>query len=51
MGELDTGTRTVVYCQSGIRSAVAASWMRTQGFDDIADVVGGYAAWDSLVGA
>jgi glyoxylase-like metal-dependent hydrolase (beta-lactamase superfamily II)/rhodanese-related sulfurtransferase len=51
VGELDPTKRTVVYCQSGIRSAVAASWMRTRGFDDVADVVGGYAAWSSLVGA
>lgn len=49
--ELDATKRTVVYCQSGVRSAVAASWMRTKGFADVADVVGGYAAWSTLVGA
>lgn len=49
--ELDPAKRTVVYCQSGVRSAVGASWLRTKGFTDVADVVGGYDAWKLLVGA
>jgi hydroxyacylglutathione hydrolase len=42
--ELEPGRRTVVYCQSGRRSAIAASWLRAHGFTDVADVVGGYDA-------
>lgn len=49
--ELDPAARTVVYCRSGARSSVAASWLRTKGFGDVADVVGGYDAWNALVGA
>lgn len=46
--ELDLNRPVVVYCASGMRSSVAASWLRTQGFADVADVLGGYQAWSSL---
>ena len=51
VGELDPAARTIVYCQSGVRSAVGASWLRAQGFADVADVVGGYSAWSALAPA
>jgi hydroxyacylglutathione hydrolase len=35
----------VVHCQGGSRSAVAASVLAAAGFDDVKNVVGGYAAW------
>lgn len=46
--ELDPASRVVVYCAGGTRSSVAASFLRSRGFGDVADVVGGYEAWASL---
>ena len=45
LGELEPTARTVVYCASGMRSSVGASFLRTNGFVDVVDVVGGYQAW------
>ncbi len=38
---------TVVYCAGGYRSSVAASVLRQHGFDDVSDILGGYAAWSA----
>ena len=46
--ELDPKRPVVAYCQSGMRSSVAASWLSANGFDDVADVIGGYQAWTLL---
>jgi glyoxylase-like metal-dependent hydrolase (beta-lactamase superfamily II)/rhodanese-related sulfurtransferase len=46
-GDLDPDAPTVVYCASGIRSAIAASLLRAQGFGRVADLRGGYDAWHS----
>jgi rhodanese-related sulfurtransferase/glyoxylase-like metal-dependent hydrolase (beta-lactamase superfamily II) len=35
----------VVYCASGYRSQVAASLLRSTGFRDVSDLLGGYGAW------
>jgi hydroxyacylglutathione hydrolase len=35
----------VVYCQSGARSAAAASALRAAGLSNIQDLAGGYDAW------
>lgn len=40
----DTGP-IAVHCQSGARSAVAASVLRAAGFADVTNVDGGYTAW------
>ena len=45
VGGLDRKAPTVVYCAGGYRSAIAASLLRSHGFDDVSDLVGGYAAW------
>ena len=37
----------VVHCATGYRSAIAASRMRLHGFQHVADLVGGLAAWES----
>jgi len=37
----------VVYCASGYRSAIAAGLLRRDGFPNVADLVGGLAAWGS----
>jgi rhodanese-related sulfurtransferase len=43
--ELDRARRTVVYCATGVRSSIAASLLRTKGFAEVADLLGGYDAW------
>lgn len=47
LGDLDPATPTVVYCAGGYRSSVAASALRANGFDAVADIIGGYAAWQA----
>jgi len=47
--ELDPRKPTVVYCQGGYRSSVAASLLRQRGFEDVSDILGGYGAWDEAV--
>jgi hydroxyacylglutathione hydrolase len=43
--ELDPMCPTVVYCASGYRSMIAASWLSARGFADVSDLLGGYAGW------
>ncbi len=45
LDELDPGRPTVVYCAGGYRSSVAASALRAEGFETVADLIGGYGAW------
>ena len=45
LGELDPAAPTVVHCAGGYRSSVAASLLRTAGFADVSDLVGGFGAW------
>ena len=42
---LDPAKPVVVYCGSGYRSQVAASVLISQGFTDVSDLLGGFAAW------
>lgn len=44
---LDRGAPVVVYCASGYRSSIAASVLVAAGFDDVSDLLGGFAAWES----
>ena len=44
-GELDPTRPTVVYCAGGYRSSIAASLLRSLGFERVADLQGGYNAW------
>jgi sulfite oxidase len=37
----------VVHCETGYRSSIATSVLRRHGFDTVADLVGGIAAWDA----
>ncbi len=46
--ELDPEAPTVVFCAGGYRSSVAASLLRSAGFADVSDVLGGYTAWAAL---
>jgi hydroxyacylglutathione hydrolase len=43
--ELDPARPTVVYCAGGYRSSAAASLLRSRGFADVSDLVGGFTAW------
>jgi hydroxyacylglutathione hydrolase len=44
MSELDPSRPTVVYCAGGYRSSIAASVLRSAGFADVSDVLGGFEA-------
>jgi hydroxyacylglutathione hydrolase len=45
---LDPDRPTVVFCAGGYRSSVGASYLRSAGFRDVSDILGGYGAWDAL---
>jgi DMSO/TMAO reductase YedYZ molybdopterin-dependent catalytic subunit/glyoxylase-like metal-dependent hydrolase (beta-lactamase superfamily II) len=44
---LDTANPIVMYCGSGYRSQVAASVLLAEGFADVSDLLGGFAAWNT----
>lgn len=46
--EVPTGRPVVAYCAGGWRSSVAASLLRQNGFTDVSDLLGGFAAWQSM---
>ena len=48
LDELDPAAPTVVYCAGGYRSSAGASLLRANGFTDVSDLLGGYAAWETL---
>lgn len=43
--EFDPTRRTVLYCASGGRSALAASTLRQLGYQDVAHLDGGFKGW------
>ena len=45
LSDLDPSAPTVVFCAGGYRSSVAASILRSADFENVGDIVGGYAAW------
>ena len=45
--ELPSDRQLVVYCASGYRSSIAVSLLRRQGLPQVANLVGGLAAWKS----
>ena len=47
LDELPRDTTLVMQCQGGARSAIAASLLRAKGFDNVMNLVGGFAAWQS----
>lgn len=48
LGELDPQAPVIVYCAGGWRSNVAASLLRSRGFADVSDILGGYGAWAAV---
>ena len=43
--ELDPSARVITYCRSGGRGALAAQTLKTLGFQNVANLDGGFAAW------
>lgn len=43
--ELPAGTGIAVLCHSGVRSDRVASWLVSNGFESVANIVGGIDAW------
>ena len=40
------GEPLIVYCASGYRSSIASSSFKRQGFKDVSELIGGFAAWE-----
>jgi hydroxyacylglutathione hydrolase len=49
--DLDPSAPTVVFCAGGYRSAIASSLLRSKGFADVSDLIGGYTAWTARLDA
>ncbi len=47
LGTLDPDRPTIIYCAGGFRSSIAASRLVSAGFSDVADLLGGYGAWEA----
>lgn len=45
LSELDPNTETVIYCQSGARSAQACAYLESRGFAKLYNLQGGIMAW------
>jgi rhodanese-related sulfurtransferase len=45
VSELDPAATTVIYCQSGGRSAQACAWLEGHGFDSLMNLQGGIIGW------
>jgi rhodanese-related sulfurtransferase len=43
--ELDPAGRVIVYCRSGTRAALAALTLKTLGYEDVANLDGGFNGW------
>jgi rhodanese-related sulfurtransferase len=49
--ELASGKRLVVYCASGGRAALAAKTLKDMGIANVANLLGGFTAWQQQGGA
>ncbi|MFD0274644.1 rhodanese-like domain-containing protein [Kitasatospora sp. NPDC127111] len=45
LAEVPADRPLVLHCAGGHRSSIAASLLRHHGFEDVSDLLGGYAAW------
>ena len=43
--ELDRQKLIVVHCKGGYRSSIATSLLRRAGYENVANLIGGYDAW------
>ena len=48
LAEIDKQQPVVVFCAGGYRSSIAASLLRSHGFTDVSDLIGGYSAWSAM---
>jgi rhodanese-related sulfurtransferase len=42
---LDPSRRVIVYCHSGARASLAAATLKTMGYENVANLAGGFTAW------
>jgi rhodanese-related sulfurtransferase len=49
LAEIPRDRPVVVHCAGGYRSSVAASLLRREGWSDVSDLLGGFAAWAGTV--
>jgi glyoxylase-like metal-dependent hydrolase (beta-lactamase superfamily II) len=47
LSELPGDRPLLLYCAGGYRSSIAASLLQRQGYDDVAELAGGIAAWET----
>lgn len=45
INDMDRDAEMVVYCHLGMRSDMAARWLRTQGFARVRNLIGGIDRW------
>ncbi|MDM4015233.1 MBL fold metallo-hydrolase [Roseiconus lacunae] len=45
--QIPRDSKVVTQCQSGARSAIAASLLQSQGYKNVTNLTGGYGAWES----
>ena len=43
--ELDPAGRVIVYCRSGARAALACATLKDMGYENVANMKGGFGAW------
>jgi len=43
--ELDPAARVIVYCRSGVRAALACATLMDMGYENVANLEGGFGAW------
>ncbi|UOQ45185.1 MBL fold metallo-hydrolase [Halobacillus salinarum] len=44
--EIPDGATPIVHCQSGMRSAIAASLLQAKGYKNVLNLKGGYSSWE-----
>lgn len=49
VGDLDVNAEYVVYCHHGMRSAMAANWLKSRGYTRVSNMTGGIDAWSVVV--
>jgi rhodanese-related sulfurtransferase len=47
LDEINKYEPVVVFCRGGYRSSIAASLLKSHGFTDVSDLIGGYSAWSA----
>jgi hydroxyacylglutathione hydrolase len=47
LADIPRDREVVVHCASGYRSSIAASLLAQHGLTQVADLVGGFAAWEA----